>query len=117
MMSGCGRPVTQSELRGSYEADYPFAKEDVTLVQDGRFIQKVTIKSTSQVLFTNGTWTFDGGGQRITFHDSFFSVLDGFGKPRAQAEAGTASLPVVRWRGRAQIGDDPSIEYKKQDGP
>jgi hypothetical protein len=112
---GCGRPAAQSELVGSYEADYAFAKEDLTLMADGRFTQKVSIKSTSQVLVTNATWTFDSDGQRIVFHDSFFKVLDGFGNPLTHAEPGTASLPVVRWRGRLQIGDSPTIEYKKQE--
>ena len=113
ILSGCEKPVVQSELLGSYQADYPFAKETATLSSDGRFTQQVIIKSTSQVLSTNGTWTFDSQDQSITFHDSFFSVLDGFGQPRKQPDATTTRLPVIHNYGEVQIGDYPTTEYKK----
>lgn len=117
ILSGCGKPVTQSGLVGTYVADYTAAKETLTLLPDGKFTQQVTIKSSSQMLATNGMWTFDAADKRITFHDSFLSVLDGFGQPKKRPEPGTAMLPVVDKFGNVQIGDDPTIEYKKQPNP
>src|SRR6266446_4300950 len=76
MLSGCGKPVTQTDLVGAYVADYSVAKERLTLLPDGRFTQQVTIKSGSQIFATNGAWTFDAADKRVAFHDSFFTVLD-----------------------------------------
>jgi hypothetical protein len=109
--------MTQLELIGNYVADYSAAKEKLTLLPDGKFTQHVKIKSTSQILVTNGAWTFDAADKRVTFHDSFLTVLDGFGHQKKQPEPGTAMLPVVRQFGKVQIGDDPTIEYKKQPNP
>src|SRR4051812_44234759 len=112
--TGCGKSVTKADLAGVYVANYSAAKEKVTLLADGKFTQQVTIKSTSQVLTTNGTWTFDAGEKYIYLRDSFLSVLDGFGQPKKQPEPGTSVLPVVNRLGKIQIGDDPGIQYKKQ---
>jgi len=117
ILSGCGKPVTQPDLVGTYVADYTAAKETLTLLPEGKFTQQVMIKASSQVLVTNGTWTFVMADKRITFHDSFYSVLDGFGNPRKQPEPGTAALPVVGLFGDVQIGDDQPITYKKQANP
>ena len=114
ILSGCGKPVAQSDLVGTYVADYTAAKEKLTLRSDGEFTQQVTLKSSSKMLEINGTWTFNAADKRITFHDRFFSILDGFGKVRKQPEPGTTMLPVVRPFGTVQIGDDPTIKYKKQ---
>src|SRR5208283_6111263 len=102
VLSGCGKPVIQTDLVGAYVADYSVAKEKLTLLPDGKFAQQVTIKSSSQILATNGTWTFDPADKRVTFHDSFLTVLDGFGQPKKQPEPGTAMLPVVRRFGNVQ---------------
>jgi hypothetical protein len=117
VLSGCGKPAAQPDLVGAYVANYPAAKEKLTLLSGGKFTQQVTIKSNSQVLTTSGTWTFDPADKRVTFHESFLSVLDGFGQTKKQPESGTAMLPVVRRFGNVQIGDDPTIEYKKQPKP
>ncbi len=117
LLPGCGKPVTQPDLVGNYAADYSAANEKLTLLPDGKFTQQVTIKSSSQVLTTNGMWSFDAADKRVTFHDSFFTVLDGFGQPKKQPEPGTAMLPVVRLYEDVQIGDDQPITYKKQANP
>jgi hypothetical protein len=117
VLTGCGKPVSRADLPGVYVADYSAAKEKVTLLADGRFTQQVTIKSTSQILTTNGTWTFHVAEKYIYLRDNFFSVLDGFGQPRKQPEPGTFVLPVVSRLGKIQIGDDPGIQYKKQPNP
>ncbi len=117
LLPGCGKPVTQPDLVGIYAVDYSAATEKLTLLPDGKFTQQVMIKSSSQVLTANGTWSFDAADKRVTFHDSFFAVLDGFGQPKKQPEPGTAMLPVVRLYGDVRIGDDQPITYKKQANP
>jgi len=66
---------------------------------------------------TNGLWTFYAADKRIAFEKVFLNVLDGFGQPMKTIEPVTTLLPVVRRFGKVQIGDDPSVEYKKQPGP
>ena len=114
VLSGCGRPLTRADLTGGYVADYPIAKEKLSLLPDGKFTQQVTIKASSQILVTNGAWTFDQTDKRLIFHDTFLTVLDGFGHPNKQAEPGTAMLPVIRRFGTVRIGEGPTVEYKKQ---
>jgi len=114
---GCSKQVTKTDLVGYYVANYPAAMENLTLLSNGIFTQQVTIRSTSQVLVTNGIWIFDSGDKRITLKDNFINVLDGFGHPKVPAEPGTAMLPVIRRFGKLQIGEDPTVEYKKQPGP
>ena len=114
VLSGCGKQMTQSDLVGNYVADYSAAKEQLTLLSDGQFIQQVIIKATSQILATNGTWTFDAADKRVTFRDDLFNILDGFGQPKKQPASGIAMLPVIRRFGHIQIGDAPTVKYKKQ---
>jgi hypothetical protein len=114
VLTGCGKPTTKAELLGVYVADYPAAKEKVTLLAEGKFTQQVTIKSTSKVLVTKGTWTFDSTEKYLYLRDTFLTVLDGFGQPRTQPEPGTSVLPVVSRFGKIQIGDGPGIQYTKQ---
>jgi hypothetical protein len=113
-LTRCGKPATKPDLTGVYVADYAAAREKITLLQDGTFTQQVTVKSTSQMLTTNGNWTFDPAKQYIYFHDAFLCVLNGFGQPNKQPEPGTSVLPVVRRLGNIQIGDEPSVQYKKE---
>lgn len=114
ILSGCKEPVTQPDLVGTYVADYTAAKEALTLLADGKFTQHVTIKSSSQTLTTNGTWTFNATAKRVSFQYGYIGVLDGFGEPRKELRTSNASLPVARRFGKVQIGGDPGIEYKKQ---
>jgi hypothetical protein len=104
-------------LAGSYAADYSVATEKLTVLPDGKFTQQVMFKSTSQVVATNGTWTYYPESQRVRFIDSFLTVMNGFGQQNKEPVAGTASLPILSVFGKVQIGGDPSITYKKQANP
>lgn len=48
LMFGC-KPKNQSELYGTYIADYDIAKEKLTLNKDGTFVQEVTLKAISKI--------------------------------------------------------------------
>src|SRR5579871_3242582 len=117
LFSGCGKPVTRADLSGTYVADYSVAKETLTLLPEGVFTQQVVIKTSSQILVTNGTWRFDMADQRITLGDGFYSVLDGFHKLKSPPEPTTADLPVVRLFGDVEIGDGQPTTYWKQTNP
>ena len=114
LLVGCGKSVVKSDLAGTYFADYAVASETLILTSNGRFVQRVTVKSDSKILEANGMWKYDAANGQVSFSDSFLSVLDGFGRPYKAPEHGNTILPVVCWFGAVQIGDDPSIEYKKQ---
>ena len=60
ILSAC-KPKSRSELCGTYLADYSIAREEITLNNDGTFIQKVTIKKTSKVDVIQGTWEYFKG--------------------------------------------------------
>jgi len=109
--------MAQSDLVGTYVAKYAVANEKLTLLPDGKFTQQVTFKSSFAPLMTNGQWTFDTADKSIAFHEVLLNVLDGLGKPMKKIEPVTTRLPVVRRFGKVQIGDDPSVEYKKPPGP
>jgi hypothetical protein len=113
ILFGCGKPVTRSELVGTYIADYSAAKETLELRSDGEFVQKVEIKSDHKLIQTNGAWTFDSTPMQITFHNNFISVFDGFGGPRNHPKAVTFVFPIVSAFGSIRIGDDPTIIYRK----
>src|SRR2546422_446460 len=100
MVSGCEKPVAQSDLVGTYVANYAVANEKLTLLPDGKFTQQVTFKSNSARLMTNGLWTFYAADKRIAFEKVFLNVLDGFGQPMKTIEPVTTLLPVVRRFGK-----------------
>lgn len=111
------KPNDQSELYGTYIADYDVAKEKLTLNQDGTFIQEVTLKTTKRVDITRGTWTYDSKTGYVRFHDSFMSILNGFGElnPNYNRNLGSSSLPAVKHFGSIKIEFSEGKYYKKVD--
>ena len=118
LISGCGKPVYQSDLIGTYTADYGAAKETLVIYKNGEFSQQVTLKSNSKGYSTRGKWQVNGpvdkGVSRIFFSDGFLSVLDGFSALKPEIVPSNASMPVLRLLGKIQIGGDPAIEYTQQ---
>lgn len=121
VLTGCGKPISKTDLPGTYVADYEFATETVTIKKDGQFIQSIQVKADGKIATTNGTWHFNQGDQDIVFSENFMQVMDGFGKmipnfdhPKRKA---ISILPVRRSFGKLQIGVDPAIPYKKQATP
>src|SRR3990170_8166470 len=72
------KPKSQTELYGTYVADYDVAKEKLTLNKDGTFVQEVTLKATSKVDVAKGTWTYDPKTGYVRFRENFMPVLNGF---------------------------------------
>ncbi len=109
----------QSMLSGTYVADYKFAKEKLTINNDGTFIQEVTLKASSKVDVAKGTWTYIPKIGYFRFDHNFMIVLDGarrlkpdYAKPR---DSGVVLTPARRWFFRISLGSGEHILYKKID--
>jgi hypothetical protein len=110
MMSGCGKPLKNSDLLGTYTADFGFATETLTLRADGQFLQHVKLKREGKTVSTNGTWRFDSEDKDIYFSEAFLAVKDGFGNMvtnfNQMNRASIYILPVRRSFGTIEIGGD-----------
>lgn len=117
MFTGCGKPASNSDVPGTYVAQYPFATETVTIKGDGKFDQTIKVKASGKIATTNGTWRFDAKDEDIYFSEEFMVVVDGFGEMVTNFDTPTRKaisiLPVRRSFGKMQIGVDPRIPYKK----
>ena len=106
----------QSELYGTYLADYDVAKEKLTLNKDGSFIQEVTIKATSEVTTAKGFWSYDHKTGYVSFEENFMLVIDGFRKfnpDYAHPKPGGVLEPADKYFGFILIGVNEGILYKK----
>jgi hypothetical protein len=116
-LSAC-KPSGQSDLFGTYIADYEVAKEKLTLNKDGTFIQEVTLKATSKVDITKGEWSYDSASGYVTFEKNFLIVLNGFGELNhdyTKPSTGAVIEPVEKCFWHISIGTDEGILYKKVD--
>lgn len=117
MLAGCGKSLNNSDVPGTYAAQYPFATETVTINDDGTFEQSIKVKVSGKVVTTNGTWRFDVKDADIYFSEEFMVVVDGFGEMVTNFDRPTRKaisiLPMRRSFGKMQIGVDPGIPYKK----
>ena len=68
-------PETAAELFGTYVADHKLVHDEFTLRPDGSFVQTVTVRATSQVVSSQGTWTYDPGNHYVTFRNGFLVSL------------------------------------------
>jgi hypothetical protein len=110
------KPKHQSELYGTYIANYDVAKEKLTLDKDGAFKQEVTLKATSKVDASKGTWTYDPKTGYVSFNENFMLVLNGFRKldpDYAHPKPGGVSQPATKYFGRVSLGSSEGILYKK----
>jgi len=126
VVTGCGKPVAQSDLLGTYVADFGFATDTLTLKENGKFIQTIKIKEDGRVVTKTNTWHFGQEDRNIVIDKDYMLVIDGFSKmipdfDRLNTNSVTIG-PVRRRFGKLEIGGDDSpwgrtgIEapYKKQ---
>lgn len=114
---GCGGPVDESDLHGSYIARYDFGADSVYLEKRGVFFQRVWLSGDSIEHVASGTWKFDSKSNYISMENKIL-VVDGFGKLRKDCcnpSKGTSYLPVWRFLfvGRLHIGTDELVPYAK----
>jgi len=112
------KPGNQTELNGTYVADYAVAKEKLTLNKDGTFIQEVTLKKSLKVDLAKGTWMYDETTGYVIFNNNYMPVLDGFRKLNPdynRPRRGQAFLPADKYFGYLLLGVAEGILYKKMD--
>lgn len=118
IFNGCGKPLSNTDVPGIYGAEYPFATETLTLKSNGIFAQNIKVKTSGQVVTTNGTWRFDSKDGDLYFSEEFMVVVDGFGEMITNFATTTRKaisiLPIRRSIRNIEIGLDPRIPYKKQ---
>lgn len=109
---------SQSDLFGTYVADYNVAKEELTLNKDGTFIQKVKLKAKSKVAIAKGKWTYDTKTGYVIFEENHMAVIDGFRKLNPDYEKpnpGPAFFPADKYFGRILLGSAEGVLYEKID--
>ena len=109
IMTGCGKPISKSDLPGTYVADFGFATDTLTIKPDGNYTQTVKIKARGKTANANGTWRFNPKDHDIHFSD-FMVVINGFSEMVTNFDAATNRGPqfaTVRQRfGKLEIGGD-----------
>lgn len=110
------KPNNQTELYGTYIADYDIAKEKLILNKDGTYVQEVTFKATSKIDIAKGSWIYDPKSGYVSFEENFMVVLDGFRKLNsdyAQPKVGAVSQPADKYFGQLLLGAAEGIIYNK----
>jgi hypothetical protein len=116
LLVACSQPKTESDLYGSYEADYDTAKEKLVLNRNGTFVQDVVLKATGKEDTTDGTWSYDSKRGYVTFSENFMCVVDGFGQldPNySRPKAGSVDYPAYTHFGRVYIGSSEGVLYRR----
>ena len=113
---GCSGRLSRENLLGSYSASYPFGREDLTLNNDGTFLQKVMVDGQGPVV-ARGRWEFDPKHSQVDFHGLMW-VADGFGHLRDNwrtiSPGLTASLPAEQIWLRITLNSGASYPYLKR---
>jgi len=109
VLSGCSKPISKSDLPGTYQAEFGFAIDALSLTPDGYFIQTIKIKADGKTVTANGTWRFDEKACEVRFSE-FMHVINGFNEMVTDFDAPTnrtpSSVTVRRRWGKLEIGGD-----------
>jgi hypothetical protein len=114
ILIGC-KPRNESELYGTYIADYKIAREKIILYKDKTYMQEVMLKKTSKVYATKGTWFYKPNTGYVVLNENFMFVLDGFQKfdPKFnQPCPGPADLPADKYFCWILLGVAEDVLYK-----
>lgn len=110
VLAGCGKPISVSDLPGTYVADFGFAKDTLTLKADGQFVQTIEIKADGKVVTKTSTWQFRPEERDIVVSSNYMLVIDGFSKMKTNFDAPNTNSfiigPVRRRFGELEIGGD-----------
>lgn len=110
IFTGCGKPITKSDLPGVYVADYGFATDTLTLKEDGQFVQTIKIKADGKVVTKRSTWRFRPEDRDIVVDSNYMLVVDGFSKIIPDFDRPNTNFvvigPVRRVFGKLEIGGD-----------
>jgi len=121
VLTGCGKPVTKSELPGTYVADFGLATDTLAIKPDGQFTQTIRVKADGKMATAAGTWSFAQKDREVHFTEfmvvinGFSEVITNFDDPKKR---GPQFAPVRRVSGKLEIGgDDISWGRKGVDAP
>ena len=109
------KPKGETNLFGTYVADYSVAREKITLNGNWSFVQEVTFKATSKVDITKGKWKYDDKTGYVRFIENYMNVLNGLGQLNLDysQKLTSASLPALTYLGNVIVGSDEGVLYKK----
>lgn len=81
---GCGYNISRDELIGNYKVTYSYGTEELALLNDGHYEQRIVVSGDTSPAIHSGQWDFSGGERaELVLHDALI-VDDGFGKPNKE---------------------------------
>lgn len=106
--------VEEHDLYGAYLAEYENGRQKLTLNQDGRFVQEVTLTGSDTPTISSGAWKRYRPNESIVDQvdlENCLGVGDGFGRirPDFANRRGGCSYPVGRrwvFAGQLRLGPD-----------
>lgn len=115
---GCSKTVTESDLVGSYAAEYPFGTDRISLQANGEYVQEFTPSGTNTAAIAKGRWTYDQATHYLTFenrlvvYDDHWKLAADYSVPKK----GLSVLPAKKFF-RTTIGINPDLgwEYVKNE--
>jgi len=126
LLSACDKPVTLSNLAGTYVADFGFATDTLVLKEGGQCVQTIKIKDDNRVVTKSSTWRFRPGQRDIVISSNYMLIVDGFSQMKTNFDGPNTNPfvlgPIRRRWGALEIGGDDWLwgrtgveaPYKKQ---
>lgn len=115
---GCSGSIQQSELAGTYIAEYSYAREVLELRVNGTYTQGVTFSDKKNSAISNsGSWKYNLGEKRVLLENPIL-IDDNFGKLNPnykQPVSGGWHLTATRDFGGIALNwnDDLGVRFKK----
>lgn len=115
-LSSC-YPSSESELFGTYSAEYESVRASLTLNQNGTFVQAIAPAEFDEFDSTSGQWSYESETHYVTFDSNFVSLakVSRVGDHlHVQQGFGSHVLPADKYFGSVTIGAIEGVVYKKQ---
>lgn len=110
-------PSSESELFGTYSAEYESVRASLTLYRNGTFVQMIAAAEFNEFDSTSGQWSYDSETHYVTFDSNFVdlaSVLRVGDHIRTGEKFGIHGLPADEYFGTVSIGGSEGVLYKKR---